>query len=120
MHRCRERPRREGAGALPAGTVLVHVGRDPRGEREDRLGNLHPRELTPFASSVYERACWAAARAILGRDPKHKASTVTIITQWNDTTAVCGETVAQRLRDGAAIIRLRIENEQAGIAEATL
>ncbi len=85
---------------------------------QDAAGNLHPRELTPFASSVYERACWAAARAILGRDPKHKASTVTIITQWNDTTAVCGETVAQRLRDGAAIIRLRIDNVQAGIAEA--
>ena len=82
---------------------------------QNAAGDLYPRELTPFASSVFERATWAAARAILGRDPKPHAHTVTIITQWNDTTAVCGETVAQRLRDGAAIIRLRIEKVQRSI-----
>ena len=82
---------------------------------QNAAGDLCTSELTPFASSVFARATWAAARAILGRDPGAGAYTVTIITQWNDTTAVCGETVAQRLRDGAAIIRLRIEKVQRGI-----
>ena len=82
---------------------------------QNAAGDLYPRELTPFASSVFARATWAAARAILGRDPKPHAHTVTIITQWNDTTAVCGETVAQRLRDGAALIRKRIEDVGRGI-----
>ena len=73
---------------------------------------------TAFSMSVLDRALWAAARAILGRDPKPHADTATIITNWNDTTAMSGETVARRLRDAAARVRLRIATVQAGIREA--
>ena len=63
---------------------------------------------TAFSEAVLDRALWAAARAILGRDPKPHAHTITIVTQWNDSTATSGEAVAQRLRAAAALIRARI------------
>ena len=63
---------------------------------------------TEFSTAVLERALWAAARAILGRDPKLHALTTSIVTQWNDTKATSGENVAQRLRAAARLIRAEL------------
>ena len=63
---------------------------------------------TAFSAAVLDRALYAAAKVILGRDPKHPTSSVTIVTQWNDSTATSGAAVAQRLREAAALIRARI------------
>ena len=41
-----------------------------------------------------------------------------IITNWNDTTAMSGESVARVLRAAAARVRLRIRKVGRGIAEA--
>lgn len=76
---------------------------------------LVAKDNAPFCTTVMERALWAAARAILGRDPKIQASCSTIVTQWNDATATSGETVAQRLRDAAALVRLHLRNAERGI-----
>ena len=80
--------------------------------------HLHQRELTPFAASVYWRALRAVLQAVGVEIPEHVAMLPSALTRWNDTEAMSGETVARKLRAGAAIIRTRIENVQAGIAEA--
>ena len=85
---------------------------------QDAHGRLCPRPMYPFAQSVYGRALWAAAQAMVGRAPKHEAMTASIITRWNDTEAMSGATVARKMRDGAAIIRTRSRDVQRGIAEA--
>ena len=85
----------------------------------DALGELHQRELTPFAASVYSRALCAALQAMVGDTPQHPAMLPSAVTRWNDTEAMSGETVARKLRDGAAIIRTRIEHVQTGIAGST-
>lgn len=71
----------------------------------------------PFCDSVYERALWATARAILGREPKTHAHTPTIVTQWNDTTALSGQSVARKLRDAAGLVRLRSAAVERGLAQ---
>ena len=85
---------------------------------QDALGNLHQRELTPFAASVYSRALCAALQAMVGDTPQHPAMLPSAVTRWNDTEAMSGATVAGKLREGAAIIRTRIRDVQRGIAEA--
>ena len=70
-----------------------------------------------WTASVRGRAFRAAAVAVLGHEPSQLASLPAILTNWNDTTAMSGETVARRLRDAAARVRLRIETVQAGIRE---
>ena len=80
---------------------------------QDAEGNLqYPRAMTPFAASVYSRALCAAAQAMVGRAPKHPAMYASVVTNWNDTEAMSGETVARKLRDGAALIWRRIEDVQ--------
>ena len=71
-----------------------------------------------WTASVRGRAFRAAAVAALGHEPSQLASLPAILTNWNDTTAMSGETVARRLRDADAQVRLRIETVQAGIREA--
>ena len=90
-------------GALRAASVHIGLTRLV----DTGAAGLQPKD-TAFSTSVFERVLWAAARAILGRDPKPNAHTITIVTQWNDTTAMSGESVARRLRDAAALIRARI------------
>ena len=85
---------------------------------QDALGNLHQRELTPFAASVYSRALCAALQAMVGATPQHPAMLPSAVTRWNDTEAMSGAPVARKLREGAAIIRTRIRDVQCGIAEA--
>ena len=80
---------------------------------QDAEGNLqYPRQMTPFAASVYSRALWAAAHAMVGCTPKHPAMYASVVTKWNDTEAMSGETVARKLREGAALIWRRIEDVQ--------
>ena len=86
---------------------------------QDAEGNLqYPRAMTPFAASVYSRALYAAAQAMVGRAPKHPAMYASVVTNWNDTEAMSGATVACKLREGAALIWRRTRDVQRGIAEA--
>ena len=83
---------------------------------QDAAGDLqYPREMTPFAASVYSRALHAATQAMVGRAPKHPAMYTSVVTRWNDTEAMSGETVARKLRAGAALIWRRIEDLQRAI-----
>lgn len=69
-------------------------------------------------TSIRGRAFRAAAVAALGHEPSQLASLPAIITNWNDTTALSGETVARRLRAAAATVRRRIREVERGIADA--
>ena len=69
-------------------------------------------------ASVRGRAFRAAAVAVLGHEPSQLASLPAIITNWTDTTALSGETVARRLRAAAATVRRRIREVERGIADA--
>ncbi len=102
-------------GAIRAGQVRIGLVT----LYQDAEGNLqYPRAMTPFAASVYSRALYAAAQAMVGRAPKHPAMYASVVTNWNDTEAMSGATVARKLREGAAIIRTRIRDVQRGIAAA--
>ncbi|MCY4442467.1 MAG: hypothetical protein OXE53_19955, partial [Deltaproteobacteria bacterium] len=57
----------------------------------------------------------AAAQAMVGRVPKHPAMYASVVTNWNDTEAMSGETVARKLREGAALIWRRTEDVQRAI-----
>ena len=84
---------------------------------QDAAGDLqYPKAMPPFAASVYSRALCAAAQAMVGRVPKHPALYASVVTKWNDTEAMSGETVARKLREAAALIWRRIEHVQTGIA----
>ena len=83
---------------------------------QDAEGNLqYPRAMPPFAASVYSRALYAAAQAMVGRVSKHPAMYASVVTRWNDTEAMSGATVARKLREDAALIWRRIENVQRAI-----
>ena len=83
---------------------------------QDAEGNLqYPRAMTPFAASVYSRALYAAAQTMVGRVPKHPAMYASVVTRWNDTEAMSGETVARKLREGAALIWRRTRDVQRAI-----
>ena len=76
----------------------------------------YPRDLTPFASSVYWRALQAVLRQVY---PHRKLSENDLmlpawLTSWNDTEAMSGETVALKLREGAALIRKQIKEAKRG------
>ena len=80
--------------------------------------HLHCRGMTPFVALVYARATWAAARAMTGREEIPVGMPPSVITRWNDTEAMSGETVARKLREAAGWVRLRIETVQRGIRAA--
>ena len=87
---------------------------------QDAEGNLqYSGEMTPFASSVYSRALYAAVQAMVGRAPRHPAMYASVITNWNDTEAMSGETVGRKLRAGASLIWRRIEDMQRAIRVGT-
>ena len=89
-------------GAMRAAVVNIGLAR-----LVDRGTYLEMRH-TAFSEAVLDRALYAAAKAILGRDPKPHAHAITIVTFWNDGTATSGAAVAQRLRAAASLIRARI------------
>ena len=102
-------------GAIRAG--LVRIGLVTL--YQDAEGNLqYPRAMTPFAASVYSRALYAAAQAMVGRAPKHPAMYASVVTNWNDTEAMSGETVARKLREGAALIWRRTRDVQRALRGA--
>ena len=85
---------------------------------QDAVGNMHQRELTPFAAAVYWRALRAVANRMWAEPPQNPDLLPSAVTRWNDTEAMSGATVARKLRDGAALIWRRIEDVQRGIREA--
>ena len=99
-------------GAMRA--AVVNIGLARLVDRGTYLDMRH----TAFSEAVLDRALYAAAKVILGRDPQPHAHAITIVTFWNDSTATSGAAVAQRLRDAAALIRARIADVEAGIAGA--
>ena len=72
----------------------------------------------PLAVSVRSRSIYAAAVACLGREPNRRGNWAGMVTNWNDTVAMSGETVARTLRKAAGWVRLRIEAVQRAIQEA--
>ena len=101
-------------GAIQRATLelgFVTVASDPY-EGEQFL-----RDVTPDAASVRARAYGAAAHVILGQAPAAMSNLPHIVTHWNDTTALSGQSVARKLRDAAGLVRLRIADVQRGLRE---